>query len=78
MEAFTSSWAGFGALTWLGIGAALLAEPLLTGTAYLLWIAGCGSHRGTGFPIPRCQPALTIGGFCLVCFGNDGRRTAFL
>jgi membrane protein implicated in regulation of membrane protease activity len=39
MEALTNNWAGFGALTWLGIGAALLAAELLTGTAYLLWIA---------------------------------------
>jgi membrane protein implicated in regulation of membrane protease activity len=39
MEAFTNNWAGLGALTWLGIGATLLAAELLTGTAYLLWIA---------------------------------------
>ena len=77
MEAFTSSWAGFGALTWLGIGAALLAAELLTGTAYLLWIATAAALTAAlAFLFPDASLPLQLVAFALFALATTvgGRR----
>jgi membrane protein implicated in regulation of membrane protease activity len=43
MDSFIAAWPGFGPLSWLALGAVLLAAELLTGTAYLLWIAAAAA-----------------------------------
>ena len=77
MEALTSNWAGFGALTWLGIGAALLAAELLTGTAYLLWIATAAALTAALAAIfPEASLPLQLVAFALFALATTvaGRR----
>ena len=77
MEALTSNWAGLGALTWLGIGAALLAAELLTGTAYLLWIATAAALTAALAAIfPQASLPLQLVAFALFALSTTfaGRR----
>ncbi|MFM1977433.1 MAG: hypothetical protein RL145_2279 [Pseudomonadota bacterium] len=77
MDEFISSWAGLGALTWLGIGAALLAAELLTGTAYLLWIATAAALTAAlAFMFPDASLPLQLVAFALFALATTvaGRR----
>lgn len=77
MDEFISTWAGLGALTWLGIGAALLAAELLTGTAYLLWIATAAALTAAlAFLFPDASLPLQLVAFALFALATTvaGRR----
>lgn len=77
MDDLTTSWAGLGALSWLGIGAVLLAAELLTGTAYLLWIATAAALTAALAAIfPEASLPLQLVAFSLFALATTvaGRR----
>ncbi|WP_085340455.1 NfeD family protein [Aquidulcibacter paucihalophilus] len=77
MDALSSNWAGLGALIWLGLGAVLMAAELLTGTAYLLWIATAAALTAAlAFLFPGASLPVQLVAFALFALATTvlGRR----
>lgn len=77
MEGLFTSGSGLGALSWLALGAVLLAAELLTGTAYLLWIATAAALTAAiAFVLPEASLPLQLVAFSLFALATTvaGRR----